>query len=104
MTTIGQTADSYEGKTTKNISDLPEVSLDCEILDDEYDFTDKTTKELKTVKQKVISLNGENYRVPSSVIAQLKVCKEDNPNLKKFKVKKIGSGFEGTKYQVIPLA
>jgi len=87
---------------TKNIADLQEVSTDLELEDDEFEVTDKVTKQVKTVKQKVISINGENYRVPISVIQQLKIILEDNPAVKKFKVKKSGSDLD-TKYQVIPI-
>jgi hypothetical protein len=104
MSTINQFAKDYEpAAKTKNIADLPECSTDLEILDDEFEFTDKTTKQTKTVAQKVINLNGENYRVPMSVIQQLKVILEDNPQLKKFKVKRSGSTKDDTRYQVIPL-
>ena len=88
---------------TKNIADLKEVSTDIELIDDEFEITDKITKQVKTVKQKVIVVEGEQYRVPSSVIGQLKVVLEDNPNCKKFKVKKTGTTMDDTRYQVIPL-
>ena len=88
---------------TKNIADLKEVSTDIELIDDEFTVIDKLTKQEKTVKQKVIVVNGEQYRVPNSVIGQLKVVLEDNPNCKKFKVKKSGTTMDDTKYMVIPL-
>jgi hypothetical protein len=104
MTTIKEFAKDYESTAkTKNIADLPECSTDLEILDDTYEYTDKATKTTKTVNQKVANINGENYRVPLTVIQQLKVILEDNPNLKKFKVKKSGSTKDDTRYQVIPL-
>ena len=90
-------------QTTKNIADLQSVSTDIEIEDDEFEFTDKVTKQIKTVKQKVIIVNGEAYRVPVTVIQQLKVLLEDNPGLKKFKVKKSGQTKDDTRYQVIPI-
>lgn len=103
MSKINEFAKSYETKATKNIKDLPEVSTDIELLDDEFEFTDPKTNQTKTIKQKVINLNNENYRVPNSVFQQLKVILEDNPQLKKFKVKASGQGME-TRYQVIPLS
>lgn len=104
MSTIKEFAKGYEPKaTTKNIADLQEVSADFELEDDEFEFTDKKTNLVKTVKQKVIVVNGESYRVPATVIQQLKIILEDNPNLKKFKVRRSGSTKEDTKYQVIPL-
>ena len=55
------------------------------------------------VKQKIIIVDGESYRVPVSVIQQLKILLEDNPLIKKFKVKKSGTTKDDTRYQVIPL-
>ena len=104
MSKISEFAKEYESPTaTKNIADLPEVSTDLELEDDTFEFTDKATGKLKTVSQKVINLDGETYRVPVSVIQQLKVILEDNPNLKRFKVRKSGSTKDDTRYQVIPL-
>ena len=101
MVKIADFAKNYESKTTKNIAELPEVPTDIEIEDDSFDF-EKDGK-TKTVKQKVIEVNGEKYRVPISVIQQLKVLVDDNPKLARFKVKKSGTTKEDTKYQVIPL-
>jgi len=102
MSKINEIAKGYETKATKNITELNEVPVELEVLDDEFEVVDKKTNQTKVVKQKVINLNGINYRVPNSVFQQLKVILEDNPALKKFKVKASGSGME-TRYQVIPL-
>jgi hypothetical protein len=99
---IGELAKEYESNATKNISELPEVSTELEVFDDQFETTDKITKQTKVVKQKVITLGDVNYRIPASVFQQLKIVLEDNPNLKKFKVKKSGTAME-TRYQVIPL-
>ena len=86
--------------TTKNIVDLPEVSVEEEILDDSFEFEkDGVTK---TVNQKVVIINDEKFRIPVSVLQQLKVHLEDNPTMKKFKVRSTGSGMD-TKYTLIPL-
>jgi len=104
MAKLNEFAKDYEPiATTKNIADLPEVSIDMELEDDSFEFTDKASGQLKTVTQKVIKVGDETYRVPVSVIGQLKILLEDNPNLKKFKVKKSGSGKDDTRYQCIPL-
>lgn len=104
MAKIGEYAKDFEpASKTKNIADLKEVSTDIELIDDEFKTTDKVTKQEKTVKQKVIVVNGEKYRVPNSVIGQLRVILEDNPACKKFKVKKSGTTIDDTRYQVIPL-
>jgi septation ring formation regulator EzrA len=102
MVKLTEFAKSYDSKTTKNISDLPEVSIDIDLVDDEFEFAEANGN-TKTVKQKVVVIEDEKYRVPTSVIQQLKVMLEDNPNLKKFKVKKTGEGKDNTRYTVIPL-
>jgi hypothetical protein len=106
---INEYAKDFEpASKTKNIADLKEVSTDIDLIDDEFEVTDKITKQTKLVKQKVIVVKNENgtpeqFRVPSSVIGQLKVLLEDNPNLKRFKVKKSGTTMDDTRYQVIPI-
>jgi len=94
-------AKAYMPKRTKNIADLEEVSVDIETEDDEFEVTDDEGKP-KMIKQKVAIIDGERYRVPNSVLNQLKVMLEDNPQMKKFKVKKSGQGLN-TEYVVIPI-
>ena len=104
MTKLNAFAKDFEPTSkTKNIADLKEVSTEVDLVDDEFEVTDKITKQPKTVKQNVIVVDGEKYRVPTSVIGQLKVVLEDNPSCKKFKVKKSGTTMDDTRYQVIPL-
>ena len=103
MTKLSEFAKEYEPPTTtKNISDLKEVSTDLDLVDDEFEVVDKKTGETKLIKQKIVIIDNLSYRVPNSVIAQLKVVLEDNPNLKKFKVRKSGTDLD-TRYQLIPL-
>jgi len=98
MTTIKEIAMAYEGGgKTKNIVELNEVTTDLKI----------ETKELKNRDGEPFTLNyivvnNEQYRVPDSVLKSLKMILEDNPNLKKFKVKKTGTNLD-TVYTVIPL-
>lgn len=101
--TLGEIAQDYKSKATKNIADLSEVSTTLEVFDDSFEVTDKVTKQQKIVNQKIVCINNVNYRIPVSVLQQLKVLLDDNKNLKKFKVKKSGEGLDGTRYQVIPL-
>ena len=104
MTKLDQYAkDFVPTAKTKNIADLKEVSTDIELIDDEFEVTDKVTKQVKTVQQKLIVVEGEQYRIPVSVISQLKAILEDNPTCKKFKVLKTGTTMDDTRYQVIPL-
>lgn len=102
MSKINDFAKNYEPpQKTKNIADLSEVSTDLEIEDDSFEFTDKQSNQTKTVSQKIITVDGVAYRVPLSVIQQLKVLLEDNPKLKKFKVKRSGTSKDDTRYVVI---
>lgn len=100
MATIKEQAQGFEPKASvKNIADLPEVSTEVEMFDE----TGINTESGKEFSYKYIDVNGDKYRVPTKVIGDLKVILEENPNLKKFKVKKTGAGLE-TKYTVIPLS
>jgi hypothetical protein len=95
--TLKDTAIAYESRSVGNIADLPKVSTDLVVEDREG-----TNEEGKTFKYQVIIVNGQEYRVPASVLKTLKAILEDNPILKEFKVKKTGVGMN-TEYTVIPL-
>ena len=100
MTTIKETAQQFEPKSAiKNIADLSEVSTEFE-LKDEKGKNNETGEEYSF---KYVDINGEKYRVPNKVIGDLKVILEENKDLKKFKVKRTGTGLD-TKYTVIPLS
>jgi hypothetical protein len=99
MTSLLDTAKSYAGKETKNIAVLETVKTDLEVHDGEG-IDDKG----ETFKFKYVTVNGEDYRVPNSVLKNLQVILGTNPNLKLFKVVKTGEGRLGTRYTVIPLA
>lgn len=103
MVSIADAAKEYEASTTKNIADLDSVSTSLELVEDEFEFTDRQTGQQKKVQQEVVVIDDIKYRVPASVKQQLKVLLEDNPNLKKFKVKKTGTTKDDTRYQCIPL-
>jgi hypothetical protein len=96
-TSIRQKAQAYEPVTTKNISELKEFSSEEEITEVEYH--DKTGKPFIVNE---INVNGEKYRVPVSVIADIKAIQEENPDVIRFKVKKAGTGLQ-TKYTTIAL-
>ena len=97
MATLKEEAKAYEPPQTKNIADLEVVSTDIEISEREYQDS-----EGKPFKIKVVTLNGEDYRVPISVLKSLKTILEEKPDLKHFKVKKTGEGLK-TEYTLIPL-
>ncbi len=94
---IKEFAKSYEPQKMKLISDLESVNANVE-------FTTETRKDREDQDYIVnfIVIEGIEYRVPISVIEQLKGIIEAKPDLETFKVSKTGTGM-GTKYQVIPL-
>ena len=97
MAKLNEAAKNYETPTTKNIADLKEVSVDLEL-------EDRTGKNEagEEFKYKIIKVEGIEYRVPGSVLGNLKAVLEKKPDLKKFAVSKQGSGMN-TRYTVIPL-
>lgn len=97
MTSLKDAADAYEPKTTKNVVELNKVSIDMDIT--EKTFQDKEGKDF-TVS--LITVDEEEYRVPTSVISQVKELIAEMDNFKFFKVTKKGEGLN-TKYTVIPL-
>ena len=95
---LKDTAKAYESKSIGNIADLPKVSTDLIVEDREG-----VNEEGKPFNYKVITFEGNEYRVPASVLKSLKAILEDNSELKSFKVRKTGQGM-ATEYTVIPLA
>ena len=97
MGKLNEEANSYEAPTMKNITDLKEVPTDVEVVEEV--FKEGTEDEFKV---KVVRIDGESYRVPVSVLKNLKAILEHKPDLKKIKVTKSGTGMN-TEYTVIPL-
>jgi len=93
MASLKETAKEFIPKQTNNIADLQSVSVELELAEE-------TNVEFP---YKFIVVGGERYRVPNSVISNIKAILEENANLKTFKVKKTGTGLN-TEYTVIPLA
>ena len=98
MTTLSEFAKTYTPETTKNISELKEVDVNLVLEDREG-----TDKNGNNYKYKVIVVDGADYRVPSSVIGNLKAILEKKPSMKKFSVARQGKTKDDTKYTVIPL-
>lgn len=97
MVTLGEQANQYEKPTTKNITDLKVVSTSFPVED--RTGKDKDGEEFKF---KVVVVDGEDYRVPNSVLGSLKAIMEKKPDLKEFSVSKTGINLD-TRYTVIPL-
>ena len=96
MPTIKEDAQDYEPKMTKNIADLEIVSIDLKTED-----RDGINSEGKAFKYKVTVIDGEEYRVPNSVLKSLKAILKEKPDLETFKVLKDGEGLL-TNYTVVP--
>ncbi len=99
MVTIKEEAQNYESEQTKNIADLDKVSVDLNI---EPELRKGTNNDGKEFKYKVTIVDGEEYRVPNSVLKNLKVILKAKPDLKTFKVVKTGEGMN-TSYTVVPI-
>lgn len=97
MATLKETAQDYEPPQIKNIAELDKVSIDFELFDAEG-----TNKEGIIFKYKFIEVNGEKYRIPGSVIGDIKVILEQKPKTKIVKITKKGEGIN-TKYTTIPM-
>lgn len=97
MATLKEMANDYKSPETKNIADLKSVSVDIEITEVTRMKTDGEEFTLN-----LIEVNGEEYRVPNSVLKQLKAQLEIKPNAKEFAVQKSGTGLN-TEYTVVLL-
>lgn len=95
---IKQASQEYQPKTAKNITELSSVSVD--LVMELATGTDSATGE--DYEYNFITVNGERYRVPDSVLSSLKAILEKKPSLKSFSVTKKGEGRQ-TKYTVIPM-
>ena len=97
MATLSEEAKSYEPATTKNIAELDIVETSWPV-----ETREGTDQNGQPYSFKVVVKDGQDYRVPSSVLVNLKSVLAKKPDLQKFSVSKIGEGMS-TKYTVIPL-
>ena len=97
MTSIKEFAKTHEPRSMRNIVELETVRADIEIK--EEDRKDQNNDEYPVM---FVVVDAVEYRVPSSVVTQLKAIIAAKPDLASFKVTKSGEG-KGTKYQVISL-
>lgn len=97
MKSIKELAQEFEPITTKNITELEKVSVNIQV----YDKTIKqgTPDEFKI---KVAKIGEQEYKIPLTVIADLKAILDKKPGLEHFAVSKSGSGINTT-YTTIPL-
>jgi hypothetical protein len=94
---LRETAKAYEPQSTHNVAELEAVSLEATI--EERKAKDKEGKEFS---YHVVLVAGEEYRVPATVLKDIKAIMSAKPTLKTIKVIKKGEGMK-TQYTVIPL-
>ena len=94
MTTLKQEAMAYEPKETKNIVELEKVPVDI-------DIKSKTVNEGEDneFSYKYIDVDDEEYRVPTSVLKQMKQLIANDESVEFIAVSKTGSGLK-TEYFV----
>ncbi len=97
MASLKEQAQNYEPPKTLTVADLEAVSVSQEIVDREG-----MDKEGKKFKYKAMEIDGEDYRVPNTVLEQIQSILEAKPNLKTVKVTKKGEGIQ-TKYTTVEL-
>jgi hypothetical protein len=94
--TLRQMAQDAKEVQTQNIADAGIFPIDIAIETKEFTKTDG-----ETFTVNIAVVNEVPYRVPTSVLLQLKALLEDMPELQQVKVLKTGSGMS-TQYQVVP--
>ena len=101
MATLGEVAKAYSPPQTLNIADLEAVPISCEL---KYGSGEKINDagEKESFEYNFIEVAGCEYRVPNSVLDQIKKIIQLRPDIQYVKVNKSGSGL-GTRYNVDPI-
>lgn len=94
MKKLNEFVKEYVAPTFPNISELETIPTDAPIEEREEEFNGKKQN------NHYIVVDGVEYRMPTSVLVDLKTNLEENPNAKAFKVRKDGEGLK-TRYTVI---
>lgn len=102
MSNIKEAAAEYVAPNTQNISELSEVLVSAEITEAEYERKEPKEGEEAKFTVNEIEVDEVKYRVPNSVLGQLKTQLAEKPDAEKFKVVKEGEGLN-TKYTVVML-
>ena len=98
MANIKETAMAYQPKKTRNISELEVVNIN----DLNVEVREGINNDGKEFKYSVVIIKDEEFRIPDSVLGNIKTILSAKPNLKTIKVIKKGQGMS-TEYTVIPL-
>jgi uncharacterized protein (UPF0216 family) len=96
--TIKEVANAYQPKKTRNISEMEVVNID----NLNVEVRDGTDNNGKDFHYSVVIKDGEEYRIPDSVLGSIKTILGAKPNLKTVKVIRKGQGMN-TEYTVVPL-
>ena len=94
---LKESAQAYQPPQTLNISELKKVPLTIEVVEETHKDNDG-----KDFTGLYAAIEGSKYRVPYSVLTQVKAIIEQMPNVKFVKVSKTGAGM-ATKYLVMPI-
>jgi len=92
MTTLKDEALAYELQRTLNVAELPKIPIDTEIFEKIGEDEDG-----KSYSFRYITLNGQQYRIPKTVLDQVKTILKLRPEIKFVKVDRTGIG-KATRY------
>lgn len=93
MVSIREEVRAYTPKNTetKNISELGEVSMSCEIFWEQFEYDGKV------IKYAYILVDDVRYRIPNSVLKQLRILDEQyGEKFTKYRVIQNGAGLDTT--------
>jgi hypothetical protein len=97
MANLIDEANKYVSPKAKNISEAGIFNgKELEMVVETH--TDDQGKQFKV---NIVSINGEKYRVPNTVLEGIKNTIKARPSVTMFSVTKTGTGKTDTKYQVI---
>ncbi len=97
MTNIRESAKAFMPKTTKNVADLDRLDLELPV-----EHRTGTDKEGRSFEYDVVVKDGEDYRIPASVLNSIKTILEAKPSQKTVRVVKKGTGMN-TEYTVVQM-
>ena len=97
MATLGEASDKYEPQQIKNIADLDSVNLSSEFFDEKRKKSDGSEYDISYIR-----VDGMEYRVPLSVLEQIKEIRKTKPKTTIIKVVKKGEGMKTT-YTTVPM-
>ena len=88
---LKEAAQTYEAKRTLNITDLDRVDISLPL-----EFRNGMNQEGKEFSYQVMVINEQEYRVPNTVLEEIKKILKLKPDTKFVKVTKKGTGLATT--------